>query len=220
MPVLLNSVKVRQTSQNEVKIIAGSTAAERQTYPANTAISVNNKGEMIEAPAEATGYAEFLKFGAVSNIVADYSLGNGPKIFKIQPAANEIYWISILCVHIANNNMVPDQFGGLGGALAVGIDFKVMAANGTVEVLDIFSDLPVVVDADYDIHCAAFNRIGGAGLPSMLGAKVNIRELFNRPLRLDGASAMSLEYTVHDDFVGIDKHYVKAIGYKLNINDL
>jgi hypothetical protein len=216
MPVLLNSVKARQSGDSELKIIAGNQQQERKTYPASACINVNNRGEMIEAPAEAVGYSVFLTNGATKNIIANYS--SAATDFSLAPAADEMIFVSIICVHIVDDNVGVGKFGGL-GALTTGINFKIKA--GAATVMDIFDGEPVKTNEDFDMHCATFNQaLSGVGIKGFIGAKINVREIFNRPIRLDGALSMSLVYTVEDDFTGIDKHFVKAIGYKLDLNDL
>lgn len=69
------------------------------------------------------------------NPIGDFSGANSAYYF-IQPPAGEVYVISRMLIQIVDAAIVAEQYGGLGAALANGIEFQVLdSADAVIQAL-------------------------------------------------------------------------------------
>jgi hypothetical protein len=142
--------------------------------------------------------------------IGDYSVTQG--VFKIAPAAGEVFRIHRLLVYIEDTaGMTSSEYGNLGSALPNGVQLRIH--NGTSTVLDLLDGVPVTVNGEwgglcYDVALKSW----GAGNDVLL-----VRWTFTNagaPLRLDGDATEELQVLLDDNLTGLIHHRFQVQGFQ------
>ena len=146
-----------------------------------------------------------------NNAIGDYSAGGlGQTIFKIQPAAGEIFLIARLLVTIqdANNTGKWDRYGGE-AELTNGITMRVQDDAGTIN--DLTDGIPIVSNAFWSNNCfdSDLKSIGGGN--DFLQARWTFTQA-GTFIRLIGDNNERLEAVMSDNLSGLAAHFLKVDG--------
>ena len=147
----------------------------------------------------------------VTNFNGDYSVT--PAYPKIQPLTSEIFEIHTVSAYIRDvgTTLEPDEFGA-GSALTNGVTLE--KVTGTTVVADFTLGDPIVDNGGF-AHFATYykaERATGGG-DSLLVARWEFDELFDRAIRLDGRNLEALRVTLNDSMTGLGELEFVAFGH-------
>lgn len=183
-------------------------------------IHVNDRNEMIGAPADSVGLLTFFRDDNNNEeMIEDYS-GEIATEFVAAPAADEIWYVNLLTVYLMDANIRYDYFGGLGNVLENGIGFYLKAGDPKQIILDIFDGVLVKATGDFAKHSGVFSAQPDSTTlgKDVVAATITLREINGESFKLDGSLNMSLHVVLNDDLVGLDSFTWKITGQKVNRN--
>lgn len=149
-----------------------------------------------------------LKNGAELNAIGNYAT---PTIFKLQPAAGEIYRVTALIVHISDvGTFDSGGYGADATPLTNGIEARVQNDSTTLATLT--NGEPIKSQLDWQ-HWASSLEYFDFGLGAKgLSAIIRLAD-YGQDIRLVGDNNERLEVVLNDDFTFLTGHHFTVKGY-------
>ena len=137
-----------------------------------------------------------------------------PVIFKLAPAADEVFELASFNVLIADTAAFDgDDYGGINGGVTNGVNVAIHDGIGLV-----YNLLPVDPTSNVGwvalSESSSFNEFTGAAGDDFLIARILFGLRSGNQLRLDGSLGRFLQVTLKDDFTPLSSHFFDARGWQ------
>ena len=156
--------------------------------------------------------------GVTSEIIGNYSAGNGPVWFGIGPPAGESWDIARVLVYLEDAGTFNTSGYGALSALSVGIKMGVFRDG--VEQIDLLDGFAVKQNTHWKRLCydITLNDFGSGQTNGILGARWTFLNS-DVPIILTGNQSDTIRITVNDNFTGLVSHIFTFQGH-INQPDL